>query len=714
MDINVVAENLSELLTNSVNMTQVYYDLFFNPNPMDITLYQYDEDNKLVEVVIPNRAKDKIRLEEIAAEIASKIDKSEKGEPDGVATLDSNGKVPLKQMNVINDTSVEVDQTYSSKIIEEKLQVRPIDPEVVHKAGAETITGSKTFLDNTNIGNTETNADLNIVGDLNIQGNIVQNGSSYETHAEQVFSKDDYVVLRDGAVTGLTAGTYAGLEINLYDGVNKGRLVIDSNGVARVGDVGDEQPLLTRSESDTLTDQQPLIWDKQTQRAITSDEYYTKTQVDSAVVHKTGNETISGTKTFSAKIVGTIDKAVSDSTGRNIVDTYAAKTELNLKANDSDVVHLIGDETIEGAKTFVEDITTNKNGIVIIQDLTPETVTDPETGDETEVEKDPYPVGIKKNNDYFVQLDETGKLILSAEKEGSTITLKPNGDNSTVGQVTVDSTGNVTATKFTGDLEGTATKATQDGSGNVITTTYATKTELNSKANDSAVVHKTGNETIAGVKTFSSTISGSINGNAATATSAVHDGAGNDIASTYATTTTTGNIADLETTAKDSLVDAINELHNTTPSIESVVHIGGAETITGAKTFTSIINGSISGNAATATKATQDGSGNTITSTYIKSLSISGTTITVKKGDDTSSTITTQDNKVQSVVSAGNAKYPIHLNNGTTATTNTVLIDTGIYANPSTNTVGADTLSLASKVNMTYNSTLSSVDFEFV
>lgn len=101
MDINVVAENLAELLTNSVNMTQVYYDLFFNPEPMDITLYQYDDDNKLVEVVIPNRAKDKIRLEEIAAEIATKISNTEKGQPDGVATLDENGKVPLSQMQVI-------------------------------------------------------------------------------------------------------------------------------------------------------------------------------------------------------------------------------------------------------------------------------------------------------------------------------------------------------------------------------------------------------------------------------------------------------------------------------------------------------------------------------------------------------------------------------------------------------------------------------------
>lgn len=39
----------------------------------------------------------------------------------------------------------------------------------------------------------------------------------------------------------------------------------------------------------------------------------------------------------------------------------------------------------------------------------------------------------------------------------------------------------VTATTFTGNLKGTATKATQDDEGNVITTTYATKTELSGK-----------------------------------------------------------------------------------------------------------------------------------------------------------------------------------------------------------------------------------------
>lgn len=74
---------------------------------------------------------------------------------------------------------------------------------------------------------------------------------------------------------------------------------------------------------------------------------------------------------------------------------------------------------------------------------------------------------------------------------------------------------------------------------------------------------------------------------------------------------------------------------------------------------------SYSGNSATATKATQDGSGNTITSTYIKGLSVSGKTITYTKGDDTTDTITTQDTTYTSL------KNPYSLTiqgNGTTLT----------------------------------------------
>ena len=62
------------------------------------------------------------------------------------------------------------------------------------------------------------------------------------------------------------------------------------------------------------------------------------------------------------------------------------------------------------------------------------------------------------------------------------------------------------------------------------------------------------------------------------------------------------------------------------------------------------------GSAASATKATQDSSSQTITSTYIKSLSVSGRTITFTKGDNTTGSITTQDtNTTYSVFKAASS-----------------------------------------------------------
>ena len=89
-------------------------------------------------------------------------------------------------------------------------------------------------------------------GVLHIDGGIVQNGSTYETHAEKVYTTNDYIILRDGAVAGLSGGSFAGFEAKLYDGVNDGRLVFDNTGTARVGDIGSEQPLATIVPPSTL------------------------------------------------------------------------------------------------------------------------------------------------------------------------------------------------------------------------------------------------------------------------------------------------------------------------------------------------------------------------------------------------------------------------------------------------------------------------------
>ena len=118
-------------------------------------------------------------------------------------------------------------------------------------------------------GDASVSGDTTLDGNLSVNGNIYNQGASYESHMEQVYTNDDYIIMRDGAVAALGSGQYAGFQVKKYDGTNDGRLVIDNTGTARVGDVGDEQPLLTRSETGSLTDGQSLVWDSANSKAIT-------------------------------------------------------------------------------------------------------------------------------------------------------------------------------------------------------------------------------------------------------------------------------------------------------------------------------------------------------------------------------------------------------------------------------------------------------------
>lgn len=106
----------------------------------------------------------------------------------------------------------------------------------------QTISGTKTFSAIVNLSGIICSGDVTITGNLNIDG------STYETHAEQIYSTKDYIFLREGNTAALTDGQYSGFEFIKYNGTDNGRLVIDNRGIARVGDVGDEQPLATREE----------------------------------------------------------------------------------------------------------------------------------------------------------------------------------------------------------------------------------------------------------------------------------------------------------------------------------------------------------------------------------------------------------------------------------------------------------------------------------
>lgn len=135
------------------------------------------------------------------------------------------------------------------------------------------------------------------------------------------------------------------------------------------------------------------------------------------------------------------------------LSTYATKTELNnglaTKANDSVVAHKAYAETISGAWSFTSTYGLQTTLI--------------------------YP-----NVDNTYNLGESDRRYKNAY-----------------------------AATFHGNLVGnasSATKAVQDGAGAVIADTYATKTELTTKANDTDVVHKSGAETITGQKLFTAEV----------------------------------------------------------------------------------------------------------------------------------------------------------------------------------------------------------------
>lgn len=108
-------------------------------------------------------------------------------------------------------------------------------------------------------------------------------------------------------------------------------------------------------------------------------------------------------------------------------------------------------------------------------------------------------------------------------------------------------------------------------------------------------------------------------------------------------------------------------------------------------------NGFLGNLSGTATKATQDSAGQQINTTYIKALSVSGQTITYTKGSGATGTITTQDKNVYQSASTTSNFRPLlmgHTNTTSasslgTAVTNQTYVNTAIYAQPSTGTIYA-------------------------
>jgi hypothetical protein len=101
---------------------------------------------------------------------------------------------------------------------------------------------------------------LTLNGSLSIFGNIYQDGSSYITHAENVYTTKDFIIMRDGASVALADGSISGIKIMIPDGANNVLFGADNDAILRIGWENDTLEAIATRE-DTPTNGYYAYWD---------------------------------------------------------------------------------------------------------------------------------------------------------------------------------------------------------------------------------------------------------------------------------------------------------------------------------------------------------------------------------------------------------------------------------------------------------------------
>ena len=381
--------------------------------------------------------------------------------------------------------------------------------------------------------------------------------------------------------------------------------------------------------------------------SVKTDGIYAEHQDISHLATKDEVNTKVDTATFTNELAKKADKTDVETELAKKVDTTTYTTGLATKVDKVEGKSLIENTEIERLKTLKNyDDTQIKTDITNINSVleTKASTTDLENGLKTKQDKltfDTTPTanssnpvtsgGIKNELDKKVNSTTlTTELAKKQNKLTAGTGIKIEGDVISNTQTSAEwgnIQGDITAQE---DLQ-TALDSKQD-KGN-----YALKSEIPTKisqlTDDSTFVHKTGNETVAGVKTFSSTISGSINGSAefskylgnhnetvsssiASAPSAgMAKKSGLFLTGTYndsATPVSYGNIINIAGSGSGQLLCEWSGFDNTTGGVYYRSH---RDTSTGGwgawkkLAFTT-------DNVTSATKATQDSNGNNIANTY--------------------------------------------------------------------------------------------------
>ena len=239
------------------------------------------------------------------------------------------------------------------------VDLKALDTLVVHLAGSETITGAKTFSDNLRVTGAKT-ININSVSSVTVGDKAILNlFESNNTWGSQIsndagadifrISMVDNLVPSDKITISRTATTLTNTTTKIQSGVtdkitvNGTATTIANTTIAINGATTFDTVVSAPSTAPTANTHLTNKLYVDTADTTLQTNINLKAN-DADVVHLAGLETITGDKTFSTNVIA--------STAPTLTTHLCNKQYVDLKALDTLVVHLAGSETITGTKTF--------------------------------------------------------------------------------------------------------------------------------------------------------------------------------------------------------------------------------------------------------------------------------------------------------------------------------------------------------------------------